>query len=49
MTKANKLTRPFAGAQYRSQIGVGPILTHFSWNLNPDNNKWEIVKARRHG
>jgi hypothetical protein len=49
MTKANKLTRPFAGAQYRSQISVGPIITHFSWNLNPDNNEWEIVKGMPEG
>ena len=49
MTKGNKLTRPFAGAQYRSQIAVGAILTHFSWNLNPDNNEWEIVKAMPEG
>jgi hypothetical protein len=49
MTKGNKLTRPFAGAQFRSQIGVGPILTHFSRNFNPDNNEWEIVKGMPEG
>jgi hypothetical protein len=49
MTKGNKLTRPFAGAQYRSQVFVGPILTHFSRNLNPDNNEWEIVKGMPDG
>jgi hypothetical protein len=49
MTQGNKLTRPFAGAQYRSQIVVGPIPTNFSWNLNPDNNEWEIVKAMPEG
>jgi len=49
MTKANKLTRPFAGPQYRSQIGVGPIPTNFSWNFNPDNNEWEVVRAMPEG
>jgi hypothetical protein len=49
MTKGNKLTRPFAGAQYRSQVVVGPILTNFSRNLNPDNNEWEVVKVMPEG
>lgn len=49
MTKNNKLTRPFAGPQYRSQIGVGPIPTNFSWNFNPENNEWEIVKVMPEG
>jgi len=49
MTKNNKLTRPFAGAQYRSQVVVGPIPTNFSWNFNPDNQEWEIVKAMPEG
>jgi len=49
MTKGNKLTRPFAGPQFRSQIGVGPIPTNFSWNFNPDNNEWEVVKAMPEG
>jgi hypothetical protein len=49
MTKGNKLTRPFAGAQYRSQIVVGPIPTNFSRNFNSDNNEWEIVKAMPEG
>lgn len=49
MTKNNKLTRCFAGAQYRSQITVGPIPTNFSWNFNPDNDQWEIVKALPEG
>jgi hypothetical protein len=49
MTKNNKLTRPFAGAQFRTQIGVAGILTHFSWNLNPANNEWEVVKAMPEG
>lgn len=49
MTKNNKLTRPFAGAEYRSQITVGPIPTNFSWNFNPDNQQWEIVKAMPDG
>jgi hypothetical protein len=49
MTKNNKLTRPFAGPQYRAQIAVGPIPTNFSWNFNPDNNEWEIVKGMPEG
>ena len=49
MTKANKLTRPFAGPQYRTQIGVGPILTNFSWNFNPDNSEWEVVHGMPEG
>jgi hypothetical protein len=49
MTKGNKLTRPFAGAQCRSQMVVGPIPTNFSRNFNPDNNEWEIVKAMPEG
>ncbi len=49
MTKANKLTRPFAGPQFRSQIGVGPIPTNFSWNFNPDTNEWEVVRIMPEG
>jgi len=49
MTKNNKLTRPFAGPQFRSQIGVGPILTNFSRNFNPDNNEWEVVRGMPEG
>ena len=49
MTKNNKLTRPFAGAQFRTQIVVGGIPTNFSLNVNPDNNEWEIVKAMPEG
>ena len=49
MTKNNKLTRPFAGPQFRSQIAVGGIPTNFSWNFNLDNNEWEIVKAMPEG
>lgn len=49
MTRNNKLTRPFAGPQFRTQIGVAGILTHFSWNLDPDNNEWEVVKAMPEG
>ena len=45
MTKANKLTRPFGGPQTRSQHVENGLLTHFSWNLNPDNNEWEIVRV----
>jgi len=49
MTKSNKLTRPFAGAQFRSQIVAGAIPTNFSWNFNPENQEWEIVKAMPDG
>ena len=49
MTKNNKLTRPWAGPEARSQIVVGPIPTNFSWNFNPDNNEWEIVKVMPEG
>jgi hypothetical protein len=49
MTKNSRLTRPFAGPQYRSQIVVGPIPTNFSWNFNPDTNEWEVVKAMPEG
>lgn len=45
MTKGGRLTRPFAGPQYRSQIAVGSIPTNFSWNMNPDTNEWEVVKV----
>lgn len=49
MTKANKLTRPFGGPQTRSQHVENGLLTHFSWNLNPDNNEWEIVRVMPEG
>lgn len=49
MTKGHKLTRPFAGAQFRSQVAAAGILTHFSRNLNPENNEWEIVKGMPDG
>ena len=49
MTRGNKLTRPFAGPQYRSQIAVGSIPTNFSWNFNPDTNEWEVVRAMPEG
>jgi hypothetical protein len=49
VTKNNKLTRPWGGPQTRSQIAVGPILTNFSWNLNPENNEWEVVKGMPEG
>lgn len=49
MTKNYKLTRPFAGAQFRTQIAVAGILTHFSWNLNPDSAEWEVVKGMPEG
>ena len=49
MTKNNKLTRPWAGPEYRSQVIVGAIPTNFSWNFNPDNQEWEIVNAMPEG
>jgi hypothetical protein len=49
MTKGNKLTRPWGGPGTRTSICVGPIPTNFSWNLNPDNNEWEIVRAMPEG
>jgi hypothetical protein len=49
MTKGNKLTRPWGGPQTRSQITVGPIPTNFSWNLNLENNEWEVVKSMPEG
>jgi hypothetical protein len=49
MTQGGKLTRPFAGPQYRSQVSVGGIPTNFSWNFNPDNNQWEIVRGMPEG
>jgi hypothetical protein len=49
MTKSNKLTRPFGGPQTRSNIGVVPIPTNFSWNFNPENNEWEVVKVMPEG
>ena len=49
MTKDNKLTRPWAGPEFRSQIGVGAIPTNFAWNCNPENNEWEIVKVMPEG
>ncbi len=49
MTKNNKLTRPWGGPQTRSSIAVGGIPTNFSWNFNPENNEWEIVKVMPEG
>ncbi len=49
MTKNNRLTRPWAGPEYRSQIAVGAIPTNFSWNFNPENSEWEIVKVMPEG
>jgi hypothetical protein len=49
MTKENKLTRPWAGPQSRSSIAVGGVPTNFSWNFNPENSEWEIVKAMPEG
>jgi hypothetical protein len=45
MTKSNKLTRPWGGPQTRSSIRVAGIPTNFSWNFNPENNEWEVVKV----
>ena len=49
MTKGDKLTRPWGGPGTRTQIGVGGILTHFSWNHNPNNNEWEVIKIMSEG
>ncbi len=49
MTRNNKLTRPWGGPQTQSSIAVGGIPTNFSWNFNPDNNEWEIVKVMPEG
>ena len=49
MTKDNKLTRPWGGPGTRTQISVAGIPTNFSWNVNPENNEWEIVKAMPDG
>jgi hypothetical protein len=49
VTKSNRLTRPWAGPEYRSQIAVGAIPTNFCWNFNPENNEWEIVKVMPEG
>jgi hypothetical protein len=49
MTKANKLTRPWGGPGTQSQHVENGILTHFSWNQNPDSNEWEIVKVMPEG
>ena len=49
MTKNNKLTRPWGGPQTQKAIGAGGIQTHFSWNFNPENNEWEIVKVMPEG
>jgi len=49
MTKNNKLTRPWGGPGTSSMISAGGIPTNFSWNFNPENNEWEIVKAMPEG
>jgi hypothetical protein len=49
MTKNNRLTRPWAGPEFRSQIAVGAIPTNFSWNFDPDNQEWEIVRGMPEG
>jgi hypothetical protein len=49
MKKDNKLTCPWDWPGTRSQIAVGAIPTNFSWNFNPDNDEWEIVKAMPEG
>ena len=49
MTKNNKLTRPWGGPGTRTHISVAAILTNFSWNFNPENNEWEVVKAMPEG
>lgn len=47
MTKSNKLTRPWGGT--RTSIGVAGIPTNFVWNLNPENNEFEVVRAMPEG
>ena len=49
MTKNNKLTRPSGGPATRSSIAVGGIHTNFSWNFNPANQEWEIVRVMPEG
>jgi hypothetical protein len=49
MTKNNKLTRPWGGPGTQTSIHVGSIPVNFSWNLNPDNNEWEVVKVMPEG
>jgi hypothetical protein len=49
MTRANKLTRPFAGLWHQQPIYVGSMPTGFTWNVNRDNNEFEIVKVMPEG
>ena len=49
MTKNDKLTRPWGGPGTRTQIVEAGILTKFTWNFNPDNNEWEIVRTMPEG
>jgi hypothetical protein len=49
MTKGNKLTRPWGGPGTQTSIAVAGIPTNFSWNFNPQNNEWEIVKVMPEG
>jgi hypothetical protein len=49
MTRNNKLTRPWGGPGTRTQIVVGGIHTNFTWNFNPENNEWEVVRAMPEG
>jgi hypothetical protein len=49
MTKGSKLTRPWGGPGTQSQHVENGILTHFSWNQNPDNKEWEIVRVMPEG
>jgi len=48
-TKNRKLTCPWGGPGTRTSVGVAGIPTNFSWNFNPQNNEWEIVKAMAGG
>lgn len=49
MTRANRLTRPLAGVWYQQPIYVGSTPTGFTWNVNPDNNEFEVVKVMPEG
>jgi hypothetical protein len=49
MTKDNKLTRPLAGVWYQQPIYVGSVPTGFTWNVNPENKEFEVVKVMPEG
>jgi hypothetical protein len=49
LTKDNKLTRPWGGPGTQTSIAVAGIPTNFSWNFNPENSEWEVVKVMAEG